>query len=234
MGDDDAKVVQDQWARLREPFPPNMVGKLPKPTQRNAQKGRCDECGGWHGLPAVHLDYVGHAAVTARLLEVDPTWLWEPDLDEHGRWDVRIDGGEATLTGRLTVLGVTRPCVGTVEASKNDLLKQLQSDAIRNGAMRFGVALDLWSKEDLHGAPDDGARRPEPQRSEAVWQRQPDVREFSKAGAMNYLVDVMKHEAGITDLATCKAVWEAALSEQPTPIPAFDVHLAVDQWKEQA
>ena len=30
--------------------------------------------------------------------------------------------------------------------------KQLISDALRNAAMRFGVALDLWSKEDLHGA----------------------------------------------------------------------------------
>ena len=31
-----------------------------------------------------------------------------------------------------------------------ELEKQLISDAIRNAAMRFGVALDLWAKEDLH------------------------------------------------------------------------------------
>lgn len=142
----------DQAKALREPFPPTAIGKLPKSTNKDNRKGNCDECGGYHGLPAVHLDYVGHAAVCDRLLDVDPEWVWVPDRDEHGRWDVQVYGNDAVLTGTLTVAGVTRPCVGTANAKAFDLHKQLQSDAIRNGAMRFGVALDLWSKEDLHAA----------------------------------------------------------------------------------
>src|SRR5687768_17507101 len=55
-------------ALLREPFPPNQISKLPKPYKKDSPKGNCRECGGYHGLPAAHLDYVGHAALTARLL----------------------------------------------------------------------------------------------------------------------------------------------------------------------
>jgi len=55
---------------------------------------------------------------------------------------------------RLTIAGVTRPGFG---CGKN--AREAISDAIRNAAMRFGVALDLWAKEDLHvspGEPNDG------------------------------------------------------------------------------
>ena len=52
--------------KLREPFPPHQISKLPKPYSRESAKGNCKECGGYHGLPAVHLDYVRHAALTDR------------------------------------------------------------------------------------------------------------------------------------------------------------------------
>jgi hypothetical protein len=68
----------DQAKALRVAFPEEAIGKLPKPYKKDSAKGRCEECGGWHGLPAAHLDYVGHAATTDRLLSVDPDWTWEP------------------------------------------------------------------------------------------------------------------------------------------------------------
>jgi hypothetical protein len=49
---------------------------------------------------------------------------------------------------KLTVLGVTRIGVGDAEGQNN--LKVMIGDALRNAGMRFGMALDLWSKEDLH------------------------------------------------------------------------------------
>jgi hypothetical protein len=107
---------------LRKPFPPESVGKLPK--------------GG------VMLDYVGHAAVTDRLLSVDPNWSWEPmALDQFGS---PFCDKEGNLWIKLTVCGVTRLGVGD---GKN--MKERVGDAIRNAAMRFGVALDLWAKENL-------------------------------------------------------------------------------------
>lgn len=149
--------------RLREPFEPNQIGLLPRATKKDAEKGKCNVCKGYHGLPAIHLEYVGHAAVTDRLLEVDPGWYWEPvafGADGLPQFD-NIGG----LWIRLTVLGVSR--LGYGNAEKKPLMdmgsreKEVIGDALRNAAMRFGVALDLWHKGDLHGPdttppPDDG------------------------------------------------------------------------------
>jgi hypothetical protein len=93
----------------------------------------------------MHLDYVGHAAVTDRLGEVDPGWTWEP-MALHPSGAPMLDP-EGNLWIRLTVAGVTRVGVGDGPDAKQRI-----SDAIRNAAMRFGVALDLWSKEDLAAA----------------------------------------------------------------------------------
>jgi len=137
-------------ARLREPFPPNVVGQLPKPYKADSQKGQCNECGGYHGLPAVHLDFVGHAAVTDRLLSVDPAWTWGPlALDAAGLPALDRSGN---LWIRLTVCGVTRLGVGDGKS-----MKEIIGDAIRNAAMRFGVALDLWTKDELESTPELGS-----------------------------------------------------------------------------
>jgi hypothetical protein len=144
-------MTPEQAAALREPFPAAAIGKLPKALRRDSSKGDCEVCGGYHGLPAVHLDYVGHAATTDRLLKVDAAWTWEPvAFDADGAPLIRRNGSEAEMWIKLTVRGVTRYGVGTASANSFDLPKQLIGDAIRNAAMRFGVALDLWAKEDLH------------------------------------------------------------------------------------
>lgn len=143
---------------LRAPFPPAVIGKLPKPYKAESAKGQCRECGGWHGLPAVHLDYVGHAATTDRLLQVDPAWTWEPFATDAAGLPMLDSRGNLWI--RLTVAGVTRIGVGDGKS-----LKECIGDAIRNAAMRFGVALDLWAKEDLHAADVERGtvREPEPE-----------------------------------------------------------------------
>jgi len=127
-------VTPEAAAKLRSPFPASAVGKLPR--------------------AGITLDYIGHAAVTDRLLAVDPLWTWEPmAYDADGGPLIRVNGKEAELWIRLTVCGHTRPGVGTAPAGSFELAKQLVSDAIRNASMRFGVALDLWAKADLHPEP---------------------------------------------------------------------------------
>lgn len=122
---------------LRAPFPDTAIGKLPR--------------------AGITLDYVGHAAVTDRLLEVDPEWAWEPvAFAEDGAPLIRYDGKNATLWIRLTVCGTTRYGVGSVGVNAFELEKQLIGDALRNAAMRFGVALDLWSKEEIHAPAPQG------------------------------------------------------------------------------
>lgn len=98
------------------------------------------------------LDYVGHAEITAILIEIDPLWSWEPvSWDENGGPSIVTLGKHVMLWARMTVLGKTLPCVGTVEVSKIDrggeVHKELISDLIRNGAMRFGICVDLWAKD---------------------------------------------------------------------------------------
>jgi hypothetical protein len=134
--------------KLREEFPDTQISKKPQPLKKDAPKGRCPECGGWHGMPAIHLDYVGHAALTARLLDVDPLWNWEPlAFDENGMPRLDSNGG---MWIRLTVCGMTRLGYGDSEGKQGpSAMKERIGDALRNAAMRFGAALDLWSKAEL-------------------------------------------------------------------------------------
>lgn len=135
-------------ALLRAPFPANQVSKLPKPYKKDSPKGKCAECGGYHGLPAVHLDYVGHAALTDRLLDADPTWTWEPVADPASLGLPTAAGG---MWIKLTVAGVSRYGFGHPDGKQGgDAVKEVIGDALRNAAMRFGAALDLWHKGDLH------------------------------------------------------------------------------------
>lgn len=151
-------------ALLRAPFPENLISKLPKPTkaQTDAIKAdfksgiRCKICGGWHHKDVIHLDYVGHAALTHRLLDADEAWSWEPaSLDERGLPAFDKAGG---LWIKLTVCGVTRLGYGNADSKPNADAgareKEVIGDALRNAAMRFGAALDLWHKGDLHAEPE--------------------------------------------------------------------------------
>lgn len=156
-------------AKLRAPFPHHLISKLPKPTKAQTdavradfKKGiRCTVCGAWHHPDVVHLDYVGHAALTDRLLDTDIAWSWEPvSVDEHGLPAFDRNGG---LWIKLTVQGVTRLGYGAADGkSGGDAVKEIIGDALRNAAMRFGAALDLWHKGDLHGEDIDQAPVAEP------------------------------------------------------------------------
>lgn len=144
-------------ALLREKFPPHQISKLPKPTKQQTEAVRadvkagirCGICGAWHHKNVVHLDYVGHAALTDRLLDADPNWTWEPAaIDANGLPILDKDGG---LWIKLTVCGVTRLGYGDAQGKTGgDAMKERIGDALRNAAMRFGAALDLWHKGDLH------------------------------------------------------------------------------------
>lgn len=140
--------------RVREPFPQETVGLLPKQHRRNvpeSEKSKCPQCEAFVG-PHIHLSYIGWAAVVDRLLEVDPLWEWRPyATDELGLPAYRqsLNGTEVELWITLTVAGVTKVGVGVVDKSADDLAKKLVSDALKNAANKFGVALYLWTKDEL-------------------------------------------------------------------------------------
>lgn len=153
--------------KLREPFPENQINQKPNPTKAQTEefkadrrKGiRCELCGQWHHKDAGHLSYVGHAALTDRLLDIDPEWTWKPmayDADGLPKFDK--DFGLWIL---LTICGLTKPGYGHAGTKTGgDATKEIIGDALRNAAMRFGCALDLWHKGDLHVDDDDTPAKP--------------------------------------------------------------------------
>ena len=120
-------MKQEQQNALRAPFPKEAIHQLP--------------------VGKTQLDYVGHAWVTERLLEVDPEWTWEPVAfdSETGLPKLDANGG---LWIKLTVCGVTRYGYGEPQGMNSyDKVKGAIGNAIRVAGMRFGIALDLWKKD---------------------------------------------------------------------------------------
>lgn len=180
----DKTMTPEAATALRRPFPPESIGRLPKGGQM--------------------LDYAGHAAVTDRLLAVDPTWSWEPLALGPDGLPAYDSGGNLWI--KLTICGVSRLGVGD---GKN--AKEVIGDAIRNGAMRFGVGLDLWAKENLvefaqaasHHVEPEPARGSTPARTDggatekqirmmgALMGKRPDLKE--RDAALAYVEKVIHH-----------------------------------------
>ena len=157
-------TTKTKWAALTKPFADDEIELLPKPLKKDAPKSKCAECGGYHRQPAVHLSYVGHAGLTMRLNEVVGPEGWDlepmgftehgtPAMSDHGMWC------------RLTILGVTKMCFGDAQGKTGaNATKEIIGDALRNGAMRFGIGTYLWGKSDKAKAEltrmgmDDGER----------------------------------------------------------------------------
>ena len=125
---------------------PKIVGKLPR--------------GG------TQLDFVGHADITKILIEIDPMWWWEPAGWDNGRPAIHVVNGMAVMWGHLYVHGKQMLGVGTVKHDKADLDKELVGDFLRNAAMRFGICLSLWTKQEWESQ-DAPARPPVPKTAPA-------------------------------------------------------------------
>jgi hypothetical protein len=113
--------------KLREPFPREQIGKLPK--------------GG------MLLDFVGHGYLTARFLDADPQWFWQPYAHDDNGLPLLDEHGGLWIT--LSICGMTRIGYGDAGGKTGpNAVKEAIGDALRNAGMRFGAALDLWCKGD--------------------------------------------------------------------------------------
>jgi hypothetical protein len=200
-----AHLTPEMSAALRQPFSAEHVGKLPKVTCKacsdkqcstQAHKPKaCPECKAYLGKH-IHIDFVSHSHVTDRLLQVDPLWNWEPMA-------FTVDGLPALDSGgglwvRLTIGGVTRIGYGHSGSRTGNGMKAAISDAIKVAAMRFGVGLDMWIKEEKD-VPPDPVTDPEPV------QQTPDG---MKAQLRAQIAKVGKNQGtGIEETAADFAVW---------------------------
>lgn len=215
-----SKLEASALAKLREPFPAHQISKLPKPTKAQTdevkadfKKGvRCTICGAWHHPNVVHLDYVGHAALTDRLLDTDPLWTWEPVGFTPDGLPARDQNGGMWI--KLTVCGVTRFGYGSADGKTGgDAVKEIIGDALRNAAMRFGAALDLWHKGELHAdeEKEDGPKpdpTPDPRGPEPTG----DVVTMI-TGEQRDLIQTLAPTAGKTTQGICEAYKIRALTE---------------------
>ena len=202
--------------KMRDPFPENQINYLPKPTKKREEmdklpKAICSVCGGYHATKnIIHLAYVGHAALTDRLLEVDPSWTWEPlAIDQSGLPVIDKDGG---LWIKLTVCGITRLGYGDAQGKTGgDAMKERIGDALRNAAMRFGAALDLWHKGDLkpgenpdvvtHGSEDNNNHHEQPGKSGKIEPTQKAV--LINNEQLNAMRDIINSIEGYSEQAFC-------------------------------
>jgi hypothetical protein len=98
---------------------------------------------------------------------------------------------------------VTRLGYGNAEGkSGGDAVKEIIGDALRNAAMRFGAALDLWHKGDLHA--DEDRRQPASARAELA------INHLRAAPSTAHLQGGVGEEQG----------WLARRDGGPTPTPA--------------
>lgn len=206
---------------LTAPFPTDEIETLPKQLRRDdKEKFQCRQgtqasadghyCGGYHAR-SVHLSYIGHAGITTRLNEVvgPHGWDWQPVAWTPDPLEVRVPqvGREFWIT--LTILGVAKYGVGD---DFNGSAKQAISDALRNAAMRFGIATYLWSKSDragnlvtTGGHPESAPPPPDPKvqiaRAQAIYDAAvqvktlDDVRACWGEASEQGLLDVMVDEA---------------------------------------
>lgn len=188
------RQIPDLWA---DP-PSEWIAKLPRITCRDCSrsqsrvcaehtKQQCDACGNYITTRHIHLDYVGHADVTLALIAVDPGWSLDLGWDSTAGPIDPFAMGPTKLLARMTVLGVERPCVGTIEdhkAQSESALKELLGDAIRNGAMRFGIATGLWSRSQREGHDPDEAQEPRQRRQQRQAEQPPWTVAMMKAKAV--------------------------------------------------
>jgi hypothetical protein len=155
-------VAQERLRGLRKKIPEHEISYLPRATCKDCgsvfPKQACpkhkllQECANCHSrrCTSAHVDIpsVDHVYVEQRLFEADPGYrIRFIGADEHGFPVITFTGEGANryanLWGTIEICGVERSEVGTVEAGKANLHKELMSDLIKRLGLRLGVGAEL-------------------------------------------------------------------------------------------
>lgn len=189
---------------------PSIVGKLPRGN--------------------IQLSYVGHAEITRILTEIDPLWKLEPiKIDDDGLPAYRVENGMAHMMGALTLLGHTRLGIGSAPHNKQDLLKELWSDLIRNCSMRFGIAVSLWSKEEWGGDSDVAPKKKAPAKKAPEPAPIPNTQQVDPAR-----IGKFKAACAVAGLTVEQVTFHAGVELDTATLEDFEkLRASFDQLKEQ-
>lgn len=114
-------------AELKRPLPDTLVKQRVGWTDR---QGREHE-----------VDYVEWHVVADILDRVAPEW-------SHAVRGITQIGGLVAVTASITIDGVTREGIGTGEAIDEKGIKKAEHDALKRAAVKFGIARELYRKDD--------------------------------------------------------------------------------------
>jgi hypothetical protein len=97
------------------------------------------------------VDYVKWHTVADLLDRICPDW-------SHEVHQIKQIGDYVAVTAAITIHGVTRQGVGTGSAYDEKGIKKAEHDALKRAAVKFGIARDLYRKEDEAAPQKNGER----------------------------------------------------------------------------
>ena len=118
-----------QLMQLARVFPQKLVSQLKKKTHTE--------------------DYINHSVITQRLLQVCGPFDWDVEVIFNGEGKpvaakgtliVDVDGKKVKVSG----IGTDQNNAGKADG---DIIKEMESDALKRAAMRVGVGLHLWAQD---------------------------------------------------------------------------------------
>ena len=118
-----------QLMQLARVFPQKLVSQLKKKTHTE--------------------DYINHSVITQRLLQVCGPFDWDVEVIFNGEGKpvaakgtliVDVDGKKVKVSG----IGTDQNKAGKDDG---DIIKEMESDALKRAAMRVGVGLHLWAQD---------------------------------------------------------------------------------------
>ena len=110
------------------------------------REGRRDTRGNVHMV-----EYIEWHTVADILDEIAPNWT-------HSVKDIRAIGEIMTVTVAITIDGITREGIGTGRARSETGIKKAEHDALKRAAVKFGIARDLYKRENYTSEPETETR----------------------------------------------------------------------------
>lgn len=92
------------------------------------------------------VDYVEWHVVADLLDRICPDWA-------HQVSSIKQIGDFVAVTASITIRGVTRQGIGTGSAYDEKGIKKAEHDALKRAAVKFGIARELYRREEEHNAP---------------------------------------------------------------------------------
>jgi hypothetical protein len=137
-----AQAISQAWDK-QEQAPDDFPGILIELSQP-IDPSRIRQREGWRDRNGnVHMvDYIEWHEVANILDRVCPRWSFEVK-------EMRVIGQTMVMTVRLTIEGVSREGVGCGHADTEMGIKKAEHDALKRAAVKFGIARELYYKEEL-------------------------------------------------------------------------------------